>query len=130
HPVVPIGHVPQHARNRPELVGRSGEGLVIQPVDERPQTLALAVVVLDVGAILSHNGLLTTVKILTRQSSATTPRAPERASPRTLAPLLFRILPSPGPETGRPRTDVRSVGSHPGTAHVSATAINAVDSCP
>jgi hypothetical protein len=66
HPVVPVGQVPQHTRDRPVLVGRRGEGIVVQPVDEVPETLARAVVDLDVRAIVSHHCLLPTVEPLNR----------------------------------------------------------------
>jgi hypothetical protein len=50
--------VAQHARDRPELVGRRREGIIVHPVDELPETLTLAVVDLDVRAIVRHDRIL------------------------------------------------------------------------
>jgi hypothetical protein len=85
-PGVPVCQVPQHARDRPVLVGRRCEGIVVQPVDEFPETLALAVVDLDVRAIVRHHRVLPTVETLNR----------EILSNDNLRPRLYHFRP-PGP---------------------------------
>src|SRR5512132_2016571 len=66
HPAVPVRHVTEHARDRPVFVGRRCEGIVVHPVDELPETLALAVVDLDVRAIVRHHCVLPAVEALNR----------------------------------------------------------------
>ena len=51
---VPVGDVTEHAGDGPVLVHGSGERLVVEPFDERAQTLALAGIRFDVGAVVSH----------------------------------------------------------------------------
>ena len=58
HPVVPVRQVTEHPRDRPVLVGRRCESIVVEPVDERPEPFALAVVGVDVGAIVRHHCVL------------------------------------------------------------------------
>jgi len=50
--------VTQHARDRPVLVDRRREGIVVQPVDELPETRALTVVDLDGRATVRHDRVL------------------------------------------------------------------------
>src|SRR6266516_4092837 len=83
HPVVPVRQVPQHARDRPVLVGRCCESIVVQPVDELPEALALAVVELDVRAIVRHLCVLSSVEPLNRNPQQ------RRSSPH---PYHFRPL--------------------------------------
>jgi hypothetical protein len=51
---VPIGEMAQHAGDRPVLVRGSGKGLIVDPLAEGTEPLALTRVHVDVGTILSH----------------------------------------------------------------------------
>ena len=51
---VPVRAVSEHAGDGPVLVDRRGERGVVQTFDERAETLALAGVLVDVGAIVRH----------------------------------------------------------------------------
>ena len=51
---VPVRDVPEHAGDGPVLVHGNAERIIVQPFDQGPQTIALAGVRFDVGAIVSH----------------------------------------------------------------------------